>query len=139
MARKRSQALGRIVEVQRRMAQLREADLARTNRERDIVIASIEETVAAMESMSGTQLAFSQIHARRITAQTTKEQRLKGLARVQERQLRSERAKGDRLEDAMNSARAAEERESDDEELYDLLDQIDAARSAQAPRKLRDP
>lgn len=139
MAGKRSERLGRLVEVQRRIERIAEADLIETNRERDRVLGSIEGTVSAMGSLSGTHILFSQVYARRIAALTTKAQRLHGLAGVQERRLSTERAKGDRLEDGLRSARVAEERSSEDEQLYDLLDLIGAAGAAQASRKLRDP
>ena len=139
MARKASEKLGRLVQVQRRIEQAAEADLAETNRERDRVLGSIEETVGAMGSLHSTHLDFSRIYARRIAALTTREHRLHGLAGVQERRLSGERAKAERLEEGLRSAEDAEARAAEDEQLYDLLDQIGAARLAQASRKLRDP
>lgn len=139
MARKRSERLERLVEVQRRIEQLAEVNLSETRRERDRVRRSMEGVVDALGSFGGVHVMFSQVYARRIAALTMKEQRLEGLAGVQERRLRAEQAKGDRLEDGLKAARAAEERADTDEELYDLIDRLGAPQPPQASVKLRDP
>ena len=138
MAKKQSDKIRRLVDVQRRIEQMAEAELAETTLERRRLSEAIDETVEAMGSVDGLHLGFSEVYARRITTLTLKDQRLQGLASVQERRVRSERAKGDRLDVKLGEAVAAEDRTSEDEGLYDLIDQLGGLGSS-ASRKLRTP
>ncbi|HET7411053.1 MAG TPA: hypothetical protein VFJ18_00210 [Pararhizobium sp.] len=124
MAGKRSEKLERLVKVQRHIEELAEADLAETNRERSRARQALEETVAAMGSISPTHQVFSPVYARRIAVLSMKEQRLSGLAAAQERRVLSERAKADRLTERMGTARTEEMRAEEEETLYDLIDRI---------------
>ncbi len=122
MAEKRSKRLARLVAVQRRLEEMAEADLAETNRERDRVRDAVEGTVGAMGSMDDVHLMFSRVYAVRIASLTMKDQRLQGLAGAQERRLKTERTRRDRLEERGRSADAAERRAEEDEDLYDLAE-----------------
>lgn len=137
MAEPRSTKLKRLVAVQRQVERLAEGDLAGTNRERARIAETIEETVAAMGSMSPTHQLFTPVYARRIASLTVIGEQLKSLAGVQEKRVMRERVKGDRLEERRNMAQAAETREAEDESLLDIIDQITGRAAAQASRKPR--
>lgn len=124
MAGRRSEKLKRLVKVQRHLEELAEAELAETNRKRARIRQSLEDTVAAMGSISPTHQVFSPLYARQIAVLSTREQRLSGLAAAQERRVLSERAKAERLAERMGDARTEELRAEDEEALYDLIDRI---------------
>lgn len=129
----RSRKLKRLVKVQRQLERLAEMDLAETNRERDRLTAAIDGAVDAMNSLAPTHRVFSHVYAQRVGALTVRNQRLDGLASVQEQKLLVERSKADRLQETMKHERAAEEREAEDTSLYDLIDQIAAGRGSSLP------
>jgi len=133
MAEPRSRKLKRLVKVQRQLERLAEMDLAETNRERDRISAAIDGVVGAMNSLAPTHRVFSHIYAQRVGALTVRNQRLDGLASVQEQKLLVERSKADRLHETMMEESAAEEREAEDASLYDLIDQIAAGRGSSLP------
>lgn len=126
MREPRSVKLKRLVTVQRQLERLAETDLAETNRERDRISAAIDGVVGAMNSLAPTHRVFSHLYAQRVGTLSLRNQRLDGLASVQEQKLLIERAKADRLQETMKEARTAEEREAEDASLYDLIDQIGA-------------
>lgn len=133
MAEPRSLKLRRLVAVQRQLERLAEIELAETNRERDKVSAAIDGVVGALNSLAPTHRVFSHLYAQRVGTLTVRNQRLDGLASVQEQKLLAERAKADRLEETMRDARVAEGRESEEASLFDLIDQLGVRRGSSLP------
>ncbi|MDM9618970.1 hypothetical protein [Rhizobium sp. S96] len=119
----RSQKLKRLVAVQRHLEQMAEYDLAETSRQRAEVNNQIDNVVLALGSMDPVHHAFSQSYADRFNRLGIKDKQLNGMQEVHEMRVRQERAKGDRLEDNMREALDGERRESDDNAVYDLIDQ----------------
>ncbi|OCJ17702.1 hypothetical protein A6U87_01830 [Rhizobium sp. AC44/96] len=119
----RSQKLKRLVAVQRHLEQMAEYDLAETSRQRAEVNNQIDNVVLALGSMDPVHHAFSQSYADRFNRLGIKDKQLNGMQEVHEMRVRQERAKGDRLEDNMREAVDGERRESDDNAVYDLIDQ----------------
>ena len=98
---KKSDKLKRLVAVQRHMERMAESDLG-------ITAQRIEEN--------------AQNYADRFDRLSNTDKQLHGLQQVQEMKLMRERAKGDRLEENMKDARDHEERQRDDDAIYDLID-----------------
>lgn len=121
--KKRSQKLKRLLSVQRHIERMAENDLAETSRQRVEVNVAMDDVILALGSMDPVHHAFSQNYADRFGRLTIKDQQLTGMQQVHEMRLTRERAKGDRLEDAMKEALEAERREADDNAVYDVIDQ----------------
>ena len=121
--RSRSEKLKRLVMVQRHLEKMAENDLADTTRARDEVYRSMERVIDAIGSMDPVHRIFSQSYADRFGRLTLKDQQLSGMQQLHEMRVLRERTKGDRLEDNMKDARELERRETDDNAVYDVIDQ----------------
>lgn len=133
MAEPRSRKLKRLVAVQRQLERMAELELAETSRERARLAQSLTDVVDALESMAPEHRVFSHLYANRVATLTVRDGRLAGLENVQEAKLLSERIKADRLQEAAQGARAAEEREAEEESLYDLIDRIGSGSGSSLP------
>jgi hypothetical protein len=131
---RRSEKLKRLVAVQRHLEKMAENDLAATTRHRSEVTESMNVVIEAIGSMNPLHQQFSQHYADRFGRLTTKERQLAGVQQVQEVKVLKERTKGDRLEDNMREARAHEDREAEDNAIYELLE---ITMAAPASSKLR--
>src|SRR5262245_9493509 len=121
--RSRSEKLKRLVMVQPHLEKMAENDLADTTRARDEVYRSMERVIDAIGSMDPVHRIFSQSYADRFGRLTLKDQQLSGMQQLHEMRVLRERTKGDRLEDNMKDARELERRETDDNAVYDVIDQ----------------
>ncbi|NKN13818.1 hypothetical protein [Rhizobium laguerreae] len=121
--KKRSQKLKRLLSVQRHIERMAENDLAETSRQRVEVNVAMDDVILALGSMDPVHHAFSQNYADRFGRLSIKDQQLTGMQQIHEMRLARERAKGDRFEEGMKEALEAERRESDDNAVYDVIDQ----------------
>ncbi|MHB0954518.1 MAG: hypothetical protein ACYC10_21705 [Allorhizobium sp.] len=120
--KKKSEKLKRLVAVQRHMEKMAESDLANTARQREEVTASMNTVMEAIGSLDPVHRLFAQQYADRFDRLTNMEKQLAGIQQAQEMKVLRERAKGDRLADNMVEARIGEDREADDDAIYDLVD-----------------
>jgi hypothetical protein len=134
----RSQKLKRLVAVQRHLEQMAEQELAEATRQRTEVGNSIDQVVGAIGSVEIVHMAFSQQYAWRLGRLTQRDQQLEAMQKMIETNVLKERTKANRLEEHMLEARADELRESDDNAVYDIIDQRFAA-VAPASSKVRKP
>ncbi|MFN3506539.1 MAG: hypothetical protein ACK4ZU_03615 [Allorhizobium sp.] len=104
------------------MERMAESDLGITAQRIDENARSMETVMDAIGSLDPLHRLFAQNYADRFDRLSNTGKQLQGLQQVQEMKLMRERAKGDRLEDSMKDARDHEERERDDDAIYDLID-----------------
>ncbi len=133
----RSEKLKRLVAVQRHLEKMAESDLAATTRQRQEVNQTMDVVMDAIGSLDSLHRLFSQHYAERFTRLTIQDSQLQGMQNLHERRVLKERTKGNRLEDHMNEAREEEDREVDDNAIYDLIDQQVA--STPASSKVQKP
>ncbi len=119
---KKSDKLKRLVAVQRHMERMAENDLGITAQRIEENARSMETVMEAIGSLDPLHRLFAQNYADRFDRLSNTDKQLHGLQQVQEMKLMRERAKGDRLEENMKDARDHEERERDDDAIYDLID-----------------
>jgi hypothetical protein len=119
---KKSDKLKRLVAVQRHMERMAESDLGITAQRIEENARSMETVMEAIGSLDPLHRLFAQNYADRFDRLSNTDKQLHGLQQVQEMKLMRERAKGDRLEENMKDARDHEERERDDDAIYDLID-----------------
>ena len=119
---KKSDKLKRLVAVQRHMERMAESDLGITAQRIEQNARSMDTVMDAIGSLDPLHRLFAQNYADRFDRLSNTDKQLHGLQQVQEMKLMRERAKGDRLEENMKDARDHEERERDDDAIYDLID-----------------
>ncbi|MFN3635586.1 MAG: hypothetical protein ACK4UW_07460 [Rhizobium rhizophilum] len=119
---KKSDKLKRLVAVQRHMERMAESDLGITAQRIEENARSMDTVMDAIGSLDPLHRLFAQNYADRFDRLSNTDKQLHGLQQVQEMKLMRERAKGDRLEDNMKDARDHEERQRDDDAIYDLID-----------------
>jgi hypothetical protein len=119
----RSEKLKRLVKVQRHLEQMAESELANTTRARREVQENMDAVVEAIGSMAPVHQIFASLYSGQISRLTAKDQHFENLQMIQENRIVRERAKGDRLEENMKDARDFENREAEDNTIYDLIDQ----------------
>ncbi|RCW27282.1 hypothetical protein DFR48_103244 [Ciceribacter lividus] len=119
---RKSEKLARLVSVQRHMERMAESDLSNTARQRDEVAASMHTVMDAIGSLDPVHRLFAQNYAERFDRLANMEKQLAGIQQAQEAKVVRERVKGDRLEENRRDARLDEDREADDNAIYDLVD-----------------
>ncbi|QEE46499.1 hypothetical protein FVA81_18615 [Rhizobium sp. WL3] len=119
---KKSDKLKRLVAVQRHMERMAESDLGITAQRIEENARSMDTVMDAIGSLDPLHRLFAQNYADRFDRLSNTDKQLHGLQQVQEMKLMRERAKGDRLEENMKEARDHEERQRDDDAIYDLID-----------------
>lgn len=119
---KKSDKLKRLVAVQRHMERMAESDLGITAQRIEENARSMDNVMEAIGSLDPLHRLFAQNYADRFDRLSNTDKQLHGLQQVQEMKLMRERAKGDRLEENMKDARDHEERQRDDDAIYDLID-----------------
>ncbi|RYC10264.1 hypothetical protein [Ciceribacter ferrooxidans] len=119
---KKSEKLARLVSVQRHMERMAESDLSNTARQRDEVSASMHMVMDAIGSLDPVHRLFAQNYAERFDRLANMEKQLAGIQQAQEAKVVRERVKGDRLEENRREARLDEDREADDNAIYDMVD-----------------
>jgi hypothetical protein len=134
----RSEKLKRLVAVQRHLERMAEQELAENSRQRAEVTQSMERTMEAISSTDPLHAPFSRHYTHRFARLVTRDQQLEGMQTAIEMKVVKERTKADRLEDHMKDARELEDREADDNAVYDLIDQR-LASSTPASSKVQEP
>ncbi|CAH0339511.1 hypothetical protein [Rhizobium sp. CECT 9324] len=120
--KKQSEKLKRLVAVQRHMERMAESDLSTTAKRIEENSVSMDAVMDAIGSLEPLHRLFAQNYADRFDRLSSTDKQLHGLQQVQEMKVMRERAKGDRLEENMKEAREHEDREADDNSIYDLID-----------------
>ncbi|EHS53772.1 hypothetical protein PDO_0954 [Rhizobium sp. PDO1-076] len=120
--KKQSEKLKRLVAVQRHMERMAESDLSTTAKRIEENTVSMDSVMDAIGSLEPVHRLFAQNYADRFDRLSNSDKQLRGLQQVQEMKVMRERAKGDRLEENMRDARDHEDREADDNSIYDLID-----------------
>lgn len=118
----RSKKLKRLVNLQRHLEKMAENELAATGRQIVEVNQSKESVIEAIGSMTPVHMQFSHNYSSRFGRLMVREKQLTDIQKAQEVRVIKERTKGDRLEDQMKEARELEDREKDDNAIYDLLE-----------------
>ncbi|NWJ24890.1 hypothetical protein [Rhizobium sp. RM] len=121
---KRSEKLKRLTAVQRHMEKMAEVELADTTRARSEVTQAMDNVLEAMTSMEPVHQMFSKHYSDRYGRLVVKDRQLTGAQQLQENKVLREKTKADRLEEKMLGARDLEDREADDNAIYDLLEII---------------
>ncbi|MFK0384919.1 hypothetical protein [Agrobacterium sp. NPDC090273] len=121
---KRSDKLKRLTAVQRHMEKMAEVELADTTRARSEVTQAMDNVLEAMTSMEPVHQMFSKHYSDRYGRLVVKDRQLTGAQQLQENKVLREKTKADRLEEKMLGARDLEDREADDNAIYDLLEII---------------
>lgn len=132
----RSKKLERLVKVQRQLEKMAETELAGITRQRTEVSESLEASVSAVGSLDPVHQRFATLYANQISRLTIKDTQLQALQSVHEQKVLREKAKGDRIAENAKEARALEDRESEDNQVYDLVDLLIQLDPAQAQGKL---
>lgn len=120
--KRKSEKLARLVSVQRHMERMAESDLSNTARQRDEVSASMHMVMDAIGSLDPVHRLFAQNYAERFDRLANMEKQLAGIQQAQEAKVVRERVKGDRLEENRREARLDEDREAEDNAIYDMVD-----------------
>jgi hypothetical protein len=121
---KRSHKLKRLVTVQRHMEKMAEIELSDTTRHRTDVLKSIDNVLDALSSPDPVHQIFSKHYTDRYGRLKVKDQQLADVQQFQENKVLKEKTKADRLRDKMLEAREEEQREADDNAIYELLEII---------------
>ncbi|MGY5800804.1 hypothetical protein [Rhizobium hainanense] len=119
----RSEKLKRLVVVQRHLERMAENELADTTRQRSEVTEAMERVMVAIGSVDPVHMAFSIHYAERYGRLMIRDQQLESIQTLIQMKVQQERTKADRLEEHMKDARELELRESDDNAVYDIIDQ----------------
>ncbi|MCZ3375608.1 MULTISPECIES: hypothetical protein [unclassified Rhizobium] len=119
----RSEKLKRLVAVQRHLERMAENELADTTRQRAEVTEAMERVMVAIGSVDPVHMAFSIHYAERYGRLMIRDQQLESIQTLIQMKVQQERTKADRLEEHMKDARELELRESDDNAVYDIIDQ----------------
>lgn len=118
----RSDKLKRLVAVQRHMEQMAEMELAETTRTRREIAVRMEDTIEAIGSFNPVHASMKGQYAAQYGRMSGEDQHLAQVQDLQENQILREKAKGDRLEENWKDARAAEDREREDNAVIDLIE-----------------
>lgn len=118
----RSKKLKRLVAVQRHLEKMAEGELSATTVQRVEVGQQMDLVIDAIGSMTPLHMQFSRNYSERFGRLMIKDKQLAGVQQVLEARVIRERTKGDRLEEHMKDARDDEDRERDDNAIYDLLE-----------------
>jgi hypothetical protein len=123
MAQSRSEKLARLVKVQRHLERMAENELANTTRARQDVQENLGAVVDAIGSLEPVHQIFASLYSGQISRLSAKDQQLETMQQIHEQRILREKAKGDRLDEHRKDAREAENREAEDNAIYDLVDQ----------------
>lgn len=120
----RSKKLKRLVGVQRHMEKMIENELAIIVRQGEEVNAAMELTANVMTSLDPIHRGLSRHYLGRFSRLATEEKQLMAARRSQETRLAKERSKGDRLDERRKEALEQEQRASEDDAVYNLLEMM---------------
>jgi hypothetical protein len=118
----KSEKLRRLVNVQRQLEKLAEFELSQSISRQAEVMTSIVSTITAISSVDPLHKQFARNYSDRLTRLFTRSQQIAMQQQIQEGKVLKEKTKGDRLEERRKDASLAEERLSEDERMYDLVD-----------------
>lgn|SRR5690606_3366782 len=136
-AEDRSKKLKRLVSVQRQMEKMAEVELADTTRHRAKVTENMDSLLEALGSVAPVHQMFSKHYSEQYGRLRIRDNQLHNIQQFQENKVLREKTKADRLEDKMKEAREEEQREKDDNAIFELLEVI-IATQAPASSKLGD-
>ncbi|MDE1159692.1 MAG: hypothetical protein PW791_15740 [Neorhizobium sp.] len=122
MAEKRSAKLKRLVDVQRHLEKLAEYELADTTARQAELAETMERTMSAMVSLDEHHRVFARNYAANLSKLEVRNQQLKIAQQLQEQKILKEKTKGDRLDDRRAEAAQDEDREAQDEAVYNLVE-----------------
>ncbi|TNM66075.1 hypothetical protein [Aliirhizobium smilacinae] len=120
----RSKKLKRLVGVQRHMEKMIENELAIIVRQGEEVNAAMELTANVMTSLDPIHRGLSRHYLGRFSRLATEEKQLMAARRSQETRLAKERSKGDKLDERRKEALEQEQRASEDDAVYNLLEMM---------------
>lgn len=118
----RAAKLKRLVAVQRHMERIAEIELAETTQRRQELSTRMDEAIEAIGSFNPIHAGMKSQYAAQYGRLSGEDQTLDERQEAQEQQILREKAKGDRLEDNWKTARAAEDREREDNAVIDLIE-----------------
>lgn len=136
-AEDRSKKLKRLVAVQRQVEKMAEVELADTTRHRSKLNESMTNLLDALGSVAPIHQMFSKHYSEQYSKLRSRDSQLAGMQTFQENKVLREKTKGDRLEDRFKEAREHEDREKEDDAIFDLLEVIVASQTP-ASSKLGD-
>jgi hypothetical protein len=134
----RASRLKRLAQLQRKVESIARMELGELSRERAAVAERMTALVEALASPDPIHSGFSKLYGGQLGRLKLFDQQLSGRIRIQEGRVSSERSKADRLDDGARRANELQQREAQDNAVYDILDMIGGL-DAQASRKLRRP
>ena len=120
----RSKKLKRLVGVQRHMEKMIENELAIIVRQGEEVNAAMELPANVMTSLDPIHRGLSRHYLGRFSRLATEEKQLMAARRSQETRLAKERSKGDKLDERRKEALEQEQRASEDDAVYNLLEMM---------------
>jgi hypothetical protein len=123
-AEDRSKKLKRLVAVQRQVEKMAEVELADTTRHRTKINESMDHLLDALGSVEPIHQMFSKQYSEQYSRLRTRDSQLAGMQQFQENKVLREKTKADRLQDRFKQAREHEDREKDDNAIFDLLEVI---------------
>ena len=133
----RSKKLKRLVAVQRQMEKMAEVELADTTRHRAEVTQNMSSVLEALGSVEPIHQIFSKHYSEQYGRLRLRDNQLASVQQFQENRVLREKTKADRLEDRMVEARDLEQREIDDNAIFELLE-VMVATQTPASSKLGD-
>jgi hypothetical protein len=122
MAEKRSAKLKRLVDVQRHLEKLAEYELAETTARQTELAETMDRTMNAMVSLEEHHRVFARNYAANLSRLEVRNQQLKIAQQLQEQKILKEKTKGDRLDERRAEAAMDEDREVQDEAVYNLVE-----------------
>lgn len=129
----RADKLKRLLRVQRQVEGMAENDLALSLRELARIDDERKVLIRATGSSNPVHQVMAPFYTRRFTGLEAKSQRLGEIRRMLEQRVLKERAKTEKIEDSARNQAELEERQADDEKLFDLIDTVLAMRSDSSP------
>jgi hypothetical protein len=126
-AEDRSKKLKRLVAVQRQVEKMAEVELADTTRHRTKISDDMSNLLTALGSVEPIHQMFSKQYSEQYSRLRTRDSQLAGMQQFQENKVLREKTKADRLQDRFKEAREHEDRERDDNAIFDLLEVIVAS------------
>ncbi|MES5098320.1 hypothetical protein ABUK73_08830 [Agrobacterium sp. BA1120] len=118
----KSKKLSRLVKVQGHIQQMAENELAITTRERNELSEKIETLSGYLNSLDPLHQQMLKHYAVRHDRLKSRDVRLEAIEKAQEQQVLKETKKGERLEEKRDAARQDEQREREDNSIYELID-----------------
>ena len=124
MAEKKSARIQRLVNIQRQREKMAETELADILSLQQNTQDSMDSVVTALGTFDPIHMVLSGHYSRRLSKLDVKQKQLLIHREIKERNMLTERAKADRMEERVQSIKMDEAREAEDETLQDLIDAL---------------